>query len=727
MGILAPLYLAGLAALSVPLILHLVRRTPKGRQVFSSLMFLAPTPPRLTRRSRLDQILLLLLRLFALALLAFAFARPFLREADTLSMSSLPSRRVAILIDNSASLRRADLWQQSVALVEKELGQLNPQDDVALYSFSDRLALLVPFEKNGEPAPATKPDLVRTQLKTLAPTWAAGDLGSALAAVASELDASTDAATADGGHSLGQPQIVVVSDFAKGSKLQALQSLEWPQEIHVVARLAAIKQPTNAFAHLLTSDEDAPDAAPRVRVVNAAGSSGDQFFVSWKAAGTAPGEAAPAAVYVPPGQSRVVKLPRPAGALLADRLALAGDDHDFDNAHYVVPPRKQTVRLAYIGTDKEGDAGGMQYYLRLAVEGDPLRQVEVTPLPEGDSLSNLEKTGESPPEIAIVTRPISPALATELKTLAEKGGTVVIAPESHEAAGAIPALIEGITLAPENEATDDESDEYLLLGEIDFTHPLFVPFANPKYSDFTKIHFWRHFTLTGATTGRGYVTGATTGRGYVAMFDNGDPAILEQPLGKGRIVALATNWRPDDSQLALSSKFVPLVGGMLDLAAGGSVTLKSVLVNEPVAIPTSDAAEIVVRKPDGRDVKLPTGTRQFNETDQPGVYCLQAGTDEVQFAVNVNPMESDTTPLDLTQLEQLGVRMGEDLTRDEKLARERQKRDTELEDQQKVWRWLIVAVLGALIGETWWAGRAARQATFAQTEATKSKSVESQT
>src|SRR5262245_47326598 len=45
MGILAPLYLTGLAALSLPLILHLIRRTPRGRQEFSSLMFLAPSPP----------------------------------------------------------------------------------------------------------------------------------------------------------------------------------------------------------------------------------------------------------------------------------------------------------------------------------------------------------------------------------------------------------------------------------------------------------------------------------------------------------------------------------------------------------------------------------------------------------------------------------------------------------------------------------------------------------
>ena len=78
MGLLAPLYLAGLLAIGLPILLHFIRRTPQGKQVFSTLMFLTASPPRLTRRSRLTNILLLILRAAAIVMLAIAFMRPYL-------------------------------------------------------------------------------------------------------------------------------------------------------------------------------------------------------------------------------------------------------------------------------------------------------------------------------------------------------------------------------------------------------------------------------------------------------------------------------------------------------------------------------------------------------------------------------------------------------------------------------------------------------------------------
>src|SRR5438094_9927402 len=248
MGVLAPLYLAGLAALSLPLIFHLVRRTPRGRQIFSSLMFLLPSPPRLTRRSRLEQIVLLLLRLAALALLAFAFARPFLRESATLALEDLPARRVAILVDSSASMRRGDLWRQALIRVDQELADLGPHDEVALYSFGDRLRTEVGFDAGEADTATSRVEIVRQAAKKLRPTWESTDLGAALTAVASEVDATSDVR-----QSAAQPQIIVISDFQKGAKLDALQSFEWPERVRVINRRLTPKRATNAFVELLSS------------------------------------------------------------------------------------------------------------------------------------------------------------------------------------------------------------------------------------------------------------------------------------------------------------------------------------------------------------------------------------------------------------------------------------------------------------------------------------------
>ncbi len=687
MGVLVPIYLAGLAALSLPLIFHLVRRTPRGRQDFSSLMFLSPMPPKLTRRSRLDQILLLLLRLAALALLAFAFARPFLREAASLAMGDLPGRKVAILIDTSASMRRADLWQQAIEAAENELGDLNEQDDVALYTFSDRSESILDFDQEGTARVPNKPQLVRQRLKNLRPTWGATDLGMALTSVAGEFAAATDVRQWS-----SEPQIVVVSDYQKGSRIDALQGFEWPKSVRVVPRPVTASRKTNAFAHLLTSEEDDEDAQPRVRVVNAANSPGDQFLVGWTGDTSPAKSKGEAAVYVPAGQSRVVRLPRPADALTADKIVLRGDDHDFDNTFFVVPPRKQQITLVYLGSDAANDPQGLQYYLRLAVANDPLREVTVT-VPAADAVE--KSLGPPSPQLVVVAQGVSAELQARLTAYAQQGGLLLLVPPDREAAAMIPRFVDDVELAAE---PAPNSSSELLLGEIDFAHPLFAPFASPRYSDFTKIHFWKTQPLVQKSPATSQV---------VARFDDRSPAVLERTLGKGRAIVLASNWRPDDSQLALSSKFVPLVGGLIDLASGGTPPAASITIGESVSLPASSAAAVIVTAPDGKDSKLAATAGAFDGTSQPGIYRLQAAEVKSRFAVNLAASESDTSPLDLEQLEQLGVKFDAVLTRAERTERVRQQRDTELESRQKVWRWLIAGALVVLVVETWWAGRAA--------------------
>lgn len=705
MGLLVPLYLAGLAALSLPVIFHLVRRTPRGRQDFSSLMFLAPTIPRLTRRSRLDQLLLLALRLAALSLLALAFARPFLRESASLADSGIPGRRVAILIDTSASMRRAELWTQAVRLAEKELDELNSQDDVGLFGFSDHLQRILDFQQERSGSAISRSQLVRTRLHALAPDWGGTDLGTALVTLAGEMDSAADAA-----QSSLEPQLVVISDFQKGSRIEALQSFEWPKRIPVVAKKVTPAKTTNAFAVVVTSEEDHDVTDVRVRVTSAADSTADQFYLTWSADPSRVMRSQEVAVYVPPGQSRVVRLPRTPEALAADRIVLRGDDHPFDNTFYAVPPRKQNATVVYAGSDPADDAQGMQYYLRLAVANDPLREVEVRTLEAGKTAAAFV---EPQPRLVVVSQPATAELLRELGSFVERGGTLLCVPADREAAPSLLSYFDDFELSAD---TNRAGSEYLLLGEIDFTHPLFAPFAGPRYGDFTKIHFWTHRHVVLKTPGTTSV---------VARFDNGDPALLVRALGKGRVYGLTSGWQPDESQFALSSKFVPFIAALLDQACGGTQGSVSVTVHDPVALPVdSGSAAIVVQVPAGPEtgdkkmdrnkIDLPAGAHSFAETDRPGIFTVRAGVAgagslEWPFAVNLAAAESNTAPLELEQLEQRGVQMGVSLTRAERTERIRQQRDTELESRQKVWRWLIVAAVGILIVETWWAGRAERK------------------
>ena len=82
MNFLSPLFLLGALAVAGPIIFHLIRRTTREVKPFSSLMFLKPTPPRVTSRSRIENLWLLLLRCLVLLALALGFARPFFRESS---------------------------------------------------------------------------------------------------------------------------------------------------------------------------------------------------------------------------------------------------------------------------------------------------------------------------------------------------------------------------------------------------------------------------------------------------------------------------------------------------------------------------------------------------------------------------------------------------------------------------------------------------------------------
>src|SRR5262249_16137551 len=118
------------------------------------------------------------------------------------------------------------------------------------------------------------------------------------------------------------------------------------------------------------------------------------------------------------------------------------------------------------------------------------------------------------------------------------------------------------------------------------------------------------------------------GAKVIAWFDNGDPFMFEKAIGKGRLTVMASSWQPTDSQLALSTKFVPLIDGLLRRRDVGIVEAQYA-VGDSVALPRStDGTARAIIDPTGKRTEIGAGATTFDATEQPGTYRLLIGDQE---------------------------------------------------------------------------------------------------
>src|ERR1700686_4687697 len=99
MGFIQFGFLGALAALAIPVIIHLMFRQRSRPVDLGTLQFLKVVLRDNARKRRLRRYILLTLRLAAVALLALLFARPFLLATEQVE----GDRLVVVLLDRSAS------------------------------------------------------------------------------------------------------------------------------------------------------------------------------------------------------------------------------------------------------------------------------------------------------------------------------------------------------------------------------------------------------------------------------------------------------------------------------------------------------------------------------------------------------------------------------------------------------------------------------------------------
>lgn len=661
MSFLFPLYLLGALSIAVPILLHLRKRPPKEHVPFSSHLFLEKTPERLTRRTRLDRWLLLALRCLAIILLALAFCRPFFRSLSMPGEKDAHAR-VMILIDRSASMQREGLWENAIQAAKKEIARFEGSDELALAFFDESLDVAANFAlwgAMGENARTAAFDELSAEAG-----WLGSDLGAAMVESAELLLAE------DATKPVSRRELIVISDFQEGASRDLLQSGAWPEEVSVHPIPITTKASGNLSLNLAATPARAnveEEEVYRVRIRNAADSDSAAATMRWKGFPDTS-----IATTVAPGTSRILtSAPRPAGAARGV-LEVSGDAHPFDNEIFVSPVQARPLRVLLLSEGGISDeAGSPLFYLRRALQPTPTLE----PIVSATEALTDALIAES--EVIIVPGTWSPETAARLQSFAREGGLVIAIPSSESGPDDLAKLTGEVNWT----LSEAEGKDYALLADLDFDHPVLQPFARARIRDFTKVRFWKHRLLTGAAP--------APDTKVIATFDGESPALIEQTIGKGAAFIFLSGWEPAESQLALSSKFVPLLFAIFEHTGFSIRSVATLYVGE-------------------------------TDYEKPGFYETPEDERSRLKAVNLAPGEGITEAFDpaavfpewgIPLIDLSGELAKEQLT-ETQLAR---LESVEKEDNQKLWKWIILIVLILLIIESWIAGspqtrrRAAKQ------------------
>ena len=120
-GFATPMLLGGLVLAGIPLLIHLLHKRRYIEVEFAAMRFLIEATRKRARRTRIEQLILLVLRTLVLALLVLAMARPHFETSEGLLTADRPTHRI-VVVDTSFSMQVAE------KLAELQTGQNSESD-----------------------------------------------------------------------------------------------------------------------------------------------------------------------------------------------------------------------------------------------------------------------------------------------------------------------------------------------------------------------------------------------------------------------------------------------------------------------------------------------------------------------------------------------------------------------------------------------------------------------
>ncbi len=321
-------------------------------------------------------------------------------------------------------------------------------------------------------------------------------------------------------------RIVLISDLQQGSRLDALGDFEWPSDVELELKTVA-DDGSNAGLQRLAEPVEAEPPRPttaqrRVRVSTTPSPSRERFELLWTDDdGTGAGK--PIDVYVPPGESRVVRVPRPPGRRRS-AIAPAQGRHARRSTTRSTSPtsagrRRPSSTSAPIAADDPDRACSITSSASSSTRPRRTRHVSIATPPTALDWRSIRN---DPPPLVVLAAETTPQNVRRLREYVRGGGTVlyvVTAPGPGRDAR------RPWRVSPPVTSRKRPSRRDVMLGEIAFDHPLFAPFAGAAVQ---RLHQDPLLEASASST-----RAALGDARVLARFENGDPAVIEKTVGQG--------------------------------------------------------------------------------------------------------------------------------------------------------------------------------------------------
>jgi hypothetical protein len=658
-----PAMLAWLAAAAAPLVIHLLNRRKHREAPWAAMQYLLAAIRKSSRRIRIEQWLLLAMRTLLVMLLVLAMAEPVLEQAGMTFVTGQRTHKL-LVVDGSYSMayRAADQsrFERAKELAARIVNESRQGDGFTLVLMASPPRVLVA-------TPAFEPRQFLSEIEQLAFVDGGADLPATVQAVQEILESArrensrlareeayflTDLGRTTWAPELSGPE--AVADFRRRSQQLASSATvvvadlgQSDAENVAITSLHAV-EPYITVARDVTLEAEIHNFGRQERKGHAV-----ELYVDGRRAGDAkvdlePDGAATAGFsyrFDAPGEHQL-------------EVRLAPDLLDVDNHRWLSLPAVRQLRVLCVnGRPAGGVFQGATDYLAVALS------------PGGPTDDRAAVRPEVVPETALVELDLAPYDAIFLCDVGQftvnearvlegyvkhGGGLVVFLGEQVRAESYNRQLSpDGVGVLPVRLGDVVEADPPAFFNPLGYEHPLVAPFRGRDRAGLLTTPVRRYVKLLKPDD--------STAKTALA-FNNGDPAVVEQRLGAGRSIVVATSADRSWTPMPLGPSYVPIVQELLAEAVRGQLDQRNLRVGQPlgeVVRSVAVDAPVTIENPLGetQTVRVVTDGDDsrwtYPATSKNGFYRAEIGppiSKSELFAINVDTAESNLAKLDLDEL-----------------------------------------------------------------------------